>query len=89
MNDFCKRCNHKHIPDLLKEKFNELIKKTFIECPTEDKKIVFCFINKIDIEWENFFKYILAEGLLQEDELSRLEKEGWKLTDRKGGIPPS
>lgn len=89
MNNFCKRCNHSSVPVLLKEKFNETVSLTFLECPTDDKLIVGCLIKKLEIDWIGFFKHLTKQGFLKDNELSKLKKEGWGLPNREGSVPPS
>lgn len=88
MNNFCIKCKHRNIPNLLKSIFNRNAKITFIECPTNDKKIAGCLIKRINIDWKNFFNHALLKGLIKDNELSKLEKDGWGLSNRKGGFPP-
>lgn len=76
MNSYCKECIHRDIPSFLKEKFNKIIHDTFIECPTNDKKVASCFINTCIIDWEKFIEYCIKEEVLSDKEIKRLKKEG-------------
>lgn len=64
MNNFCKNCIHKNIPWFLKDKFNEYVQQTFIECPENDEKVAGCFIKMHKINWKEFSEFCIKEGIL-------------------------
>lgn len=84
MNHFCKDCQHRNVPKLIKEKFNTEIKNTFLECPTSDKKILYCFTKNYDIDWVNFVKFLIKNNNINLEELSLIEKEGKDELDKRG-----
>jgi len=73
LNSFCKDCRHKDVPKFLKIHYNKLVKKTFIECPTNDKKILGCTIKYKKIRWEEVSKYLLKRETLSKKEYNRLK----------------
>lgn len=84
MNNFCKNCLHEKIPFFLKERFNESIQHTFIECPIDDKKVVSCFVRTCLIDWEKFAEYCVEENMINSKEYEVLEKEGLYEQKRRG-----
>lgn len=81
MNKFCKDCSHRTIPDILKEKFNQNINDFWHECPINDKNIYGCTLKFLIIQWAEFFKYLVKEGMLSKNEKKFLEKSGWKISN--------
>ena len=80
MNNFCKDCPQRRVPNILKEKYNQFVAKTFIECPFNDKQVVGCLIKDLNIKWEDFFKWIIQKEVLTDREKAILEREGWKIS---------
>lgn len=76
MNYFCKDCQHREVPQSIKEKFNQEIKETFINCPLYDDKFVFCFIKNLNIDWVAFINFLLKQRNLSSKEIDAIKKEG-------------
>lgn len=64
MNKFCRTCPHRLISNEVKEKFNELIKETFLECPIDDENVAGCTIKFLDIDWDNFREYLKKKKIV-------------------------
>lgn len=59
MNDFCKKCKNRDVPQSIKKKFNEYHKPTFVECPTSDPQIVGCLIKEnFKFDWNSFCTWL-------------------------------
>lgn len=84
MNDFCKDCQHCNIPRLIKDKFNIEVKNTFLDCPTSDKKVLYCFVKNYEIDWVKFVRFLIKSKRLNSDELELIEKEGKNELDKRG-----
>lgn len=78
MNNFCNSCKHRKIPKILKVKLNEYYYPYFVFCPISDNQIFGCRIKYLDVEWDNFYKYLLERDLLTKNEINNLKKIGWK-----------
>jgi hypothetical protein len=79
LNEFCKTCQHANVPADLKDKFNKVVDKTFIECPTNDKVIAGCLIKNLNIDWVKFVQYLREHGAITEDQVSNLKRKGWEI----------
>ena len=59
MNEFCKKCQNRSVPQSIKLKFNAGFKDTFVECPTSDPKIRGCLIpDNFKIDWNSFCTWL-------------------------------
>jgi len=79
MKNFCKDCVHSTVPNTIKEKFNNFASTTFLECPSEDEKVVGCLIKNIDIKWLDFFVFLRENKQLEEIEINSLKNSGWEI----------
>jgi hypothetical protein len=69
MNSFCSNCPHKKIPSGVKNKFNAMASKTFVdECPSVDTRVVGCTTKLINVDWINFAEFLKSKNLLSEEE---------------------
>lgn len=73
MNTFCNNCPHRKIPKSIKDKYNNLVSLTFIESPTNDPNVVYCFIKYREIPWNNFINELKKRKMLTKDEIKQLE----------------
>lgn len=86
MNIFCNNCQHKNIPSTLKIKFNNGVKKTFVECPTGDSKIAGCFIKNLDIDWGKFAEWLIDNRQITMEEIIQLKNLGLIKEKEKTGV---
>jgi hypothetical protein len=86
LNEFCKNCAVRHVPSSIKEKFNDVYDKTFIECPTSDPTVVGCFMkDHLRINWNSFCIWLSDNGRLTTDEAMKMAKAGLvEIKDDKG-----
>jgi len=81
LNYFCETCAYKNIPWFMKEKFNKVVKPTFLECPLNDEKVIGCLIKNINIDWKKFVQYLLEHQAITQEEINKLLNLGWDLRD--------
>lgn len=70
MNKFCRNCHFRNIPAFLKQAFNQLGTKIFIdECPTFDSMVVGC-ITKLNykVDWKKFCELLLLNKMYNSEE---------------------
>lgn len=72
MNNFCKDCPHQLIPVSLKNKWDSYVGETFTDCPQRDKKVIYCFIKKNNIDWEGFLQWLQKNKRITDSELKEL-----------------
>ena len=86
MNSFCHNCIIKDIPKSIKDKFNEHYKPTFLECPTNDPKVVGCLIKEqVVINWNSFCNWLKDLGELTPEEAIIMTELGLlKLRGKRG-----
>lgn len=85
MNDFCKDCQHRNVPQSLKEKFDK-VKPFFGDCPHYDKKVVYCFTKHFEVDWVFFIRLLLVKGGLSIKEIEEIEKIGKEEVSRRRGL---
>ena len=86
MNNFCKNCVNMKVPSSLKEKFNVSYNKTFLECPTNDEKVVGCLIKeRLKIDWGSFCTWLNDHKNLTADEAIEMAKLGFITQEKKKG----
>ena len=69
LNKFCLDCQHRYIPDTIKNKYDKLVKLTFPHCPLEKESfIVGCTIKRWGIDWKSFIEALKTKDLLTQKE---------------------
>jgi hypothetical protein len=74
LNSFCKNCQFKEVPKILKDKYNKFSQKIFIdECPLSDKKVVGCTTSIFQqVDWDAFIMFLIEHNLLSQQEIEEL-----------------
>jgi len=86
LNDFCKNCKLRNIPQSIKKKFNEYHKLTFIDCPTSDPQIKGCLIkNNYKFDWNSFCTWLNDNKKLSVQEAIEMARIG-EFKEQKGRI---
>ena len=77
MNDFCKDCKQRSVPQSIKKKFNEHHKLTFIDCPTKAPQIKGCLIkDNYKFDWNSFCTWLNDSKLLSVQEAIEMARIG-------------
>ncbi len=77
MNDFCKDCKQRSVPQSIKKKFNEFHKPTFVECPTSDPQVAGCLIKEnYKFDWNSFCTWLSDNKKLTKQEAAEMERIG-------------
>ena len=73
IQNFCKNCPHRKIPQSMKHKFNAEVKLMFLECPMNDSNVIGCYIKNLNIDWKAFSSWLKDNGQLDETEEKTLK----------------
>ena len=75
LNSFCKNCQFKKVPKLLKDKYNKYVQKIFVdECPIFDGRVKGCTTKMFhQVEWEAFVLFLLEKNFLSQEEIKQFD----------------
>ena len=61
---FCRDCLHCNVNPTLKLIYNKYVKEAFTNCPETFEKVAGCFSKNIEVNWENFESWCVANKMM-------------------------